>query len=569
MKLWNWERRKDDLAEELEAHLRMAVADRVAQGEPLEDARAAAVREMGNPPLVADVTRGEWGWEWLERLWQDVRYAMRQLRKSPGYTITALLTLAIAVGANTAIFGLFYALLLRSLPVERPDQIVQLELQLSGPNGAIGEPSPNVSDGMFDLISNTQTSFSGMCGWQHQDVNLHEADGTRPVSAASLTGGCMRMLGVHAALGRLLEDADDKPGGLPEGYPVVLGYDYWRTHFGADPKVIGRVMEFGAGLRAAAAKGIVVGVMQPGFDDVEVGGRPDIYVPLEMTDAQKNHNLSSFDTVLLGRLKDGVQPQSAQAEADTLFQAKRKTDKRLRYFTFVGGKFVEATEAHVVARPGRAGYSYLRFAYEKPLYLMEGMVASLLLVACAFLAMLATARAQGRRRELAVRMALGASRSRVAVAADLGKRAAGCGRRRAGDPVCVGRGARAGDADEEVVDRHVGVARGTRRYRAAVHAWTDGAGGDLVRGVARVARQQGGSGGGHQGRRRLDRRAQKDGHGCVAGTGADCILAGDRDHRGADGVDGGASAGSRSGLSHQRHYVSERGFLTAHAEGGE
>ena len=414
MKVWNWERRKDDLADELEAHLKMAVADRVAQGESLEDARAAAVREMGNPPLVADVTRRQWGWEGLERMGQDVRYALRQLRKSPGYTITALLTLAIAVGANTAIFGLFYALLLRSLPVERPDQIVQLELQLSGSNGAIGEPSPNVSDGMFDLLSNSQTSFSGMCGWQNGDVNLHEADGTRPVSAASLTGGCMRMLGVHAALGRLLEDADDKPGGLPEGYPVVLEYDYWRTHFGADPKVIGRVMEFGAGLRAAAAKGVVVGVMQPGFDDVEVGGRPDLYVPLEMTDARKNHSLSSFDTVLLGRLKDGVQPQSAQAEADTLFQAKRKTDKRLRYFTFVGGKFVEAAEAHVVARPGRAGYSYLRFAYEKPLYLMEGMVASSLLVACAFLAMLATARAQGRRRELAVRMALGASRSRLA-----------------------------------------------------------------------------------------------------------------------------------------------------------
>ena len=180
---FGWERRRSDLSEELQAHLRMAIEDRVARGETAENARAAALREMGNPPLVADVTRHQWGWEWLEHAGQDVRYALRQLRKSPGYTVTALLTLTLAVGANTAIFGLFYALLLRSLPVERPDQIVQLELQLSTSGGA-AEPSPSVSDGMYDLLAKSQTSFSGMCGWQDQDVNLHETDGTRPVPAA-------------------------------------------------------------------------------------------------------------------------------------------------------------------------------------------------------------------------------------------------------------------------------------------------------------------------------------------------------------------------------------------------
>ena len=295
---FGWDRRKDDLREELEAHLRMAVEDRVARGETVESARAAALRETGNLPLATDITREQWGWEWLEHMGQDARYALRQLRKSPGYTVTALLIITLAVGANTAIFGLFYALLLRSLPVERPDQIVQFELQLSTP-GAAGEPSPNVSGGFYDLLSKQQTAVSGMCGWQDQDVSLHESDGTRPAPAAALTGGCMGMLGLHAARGRLLEAADDRPGGAAEGYAVVLGYDYWRTHFGADPRVIGHLMEFGAAMRAGAAKGVVVGVMQPGFAGVQVGGQPDFYVPMEMVDPFQHRNLGSFDTILL------------------------------------------------------------------------------------------------------------------------------------------------------------------------------------------------------------------------------------------------------------------------------
>jgi predicted permease len=194
---------------------------------------------------------------------------------------------------------------------------------------------------------------------------------------------------------------------------VVLGYDYWRTRMGADPGVIGRVLSFGASMAAPASKGVVVGVMEPGFTSVAVGGRPDLYVPLSMTDPAGQHNMGSFDTSLLGRLKTGVSAQAAQAQMDALFQAKVKEQKKLRYWFFAGGKFTEADQAHVVAVPGRTGYSYLGQYYQKPLYLIEGMVGVSLLVACAYLAMLASARALARRRELALRMALGASRRRI------------------------------------------------------------------------------------------------------------------------------------------------------------
>jgi len=401
-------RRKSDLQEELESHLKMAIADRVARGESPASARREALHEFGNLALIADVTREHWGWIRLEHIAQDLRYAARQLRRTPGFTVSALLTLMLAIGANTAIFSLAYALLLRNLPVAQPEELVQVQLNMRAQMGQ-GKwlPTSDLSGGFFDVVAAEQKVFSGLCAWENAQLNLSEHDNTQSLRADEITGDCFRTLGLRPALGRLFTANEDRVGGDAQGYPVVLSYDFWQARFGGDPNVLGRHLVF------QGTPAVVIGVTPRGFRGISVGGDPQLFAPSEIGDHEERHRFGSFNRIIVGRLKDGVSPTQATAQLDLAYNAwiDANHPEWRKNATDFAGKYAEQ---HVELTPARTGYSYLRESYRKPLLVLQILVGLCLLIACAYLATMSSARALNRRHELALRSALGASRSRIA-----------------------------------------------------------------------------------------------------------------------------------------------------------
>jgi predicted permease len=401
-------RSKSDLQEELESHLNMAIADRLARGESPTRARREALREFGNAALIADVTREHWGWVRLEHIVQDTRYAARQLRKTPAFTVSALLTLMLAIGANTAIFSLAYALLLKNLPVAQPEKLVQVQLNMRAQAGqGKWAPTPNLSGGFFDVVAAEQKVFSGVCGWDIVHLNLSEQDHTQSLRADEITGDCFRTLGVKPALGRLFTASEDRAGGGAQGYPIVLSYDFWQAQFGGDPKVLGRHLSF------QGTPGVVIGVAPRGFRGITVGNDPQVFAPSEIGDHEERHHFGSFNRVIVGRLKDGVSLAQATAQLDLAYNAwidANRPEWRKNATDFNG----IYAEQRVRLTPARTGYSYLRESYQRPLLILQILVALCLLIACAYLATMFSARALNRRHELALRSALGASRSRIA-----------------------------------------------------------------------------------------------------------------------------------------------------------
>ncbi len=388
-------RRKDEFQEEIQAHLQMAIADRVARGEPETSARQAAMREFGNVPLVQDVTRRTWGWLRLEYLAQDVRYALRQLHKSPGFTITAVLTLALGIGPNVAIFSLIYAAMLRSLPVPHPEQLVQLKMQYAG------QSMEYHYNGLYQGLSH-QHALAGLCGWMNGDATDYTAAQPVSLSAADVTGDCFATLGVQPLLGRLITPADDTRQSGPGGFAAVLSYAWWSTRYGRDPNVIGKhlvVRDF----ESQSHSLVIVGVLPPDFHGMIIGHNPNIYLPSYIQGDQRNGN-SIISMLLFGRLKPGVSAARAQAELQPVFQ------NWLRESQVVESK--DPAKAKLTLAPNGTGYS-LASEYGKPLELLQCLVAIVLIAACFYLSTMFSARALARRREFAVRAALGAGRTRL------------------------------------------------------------------------------------------------------------------------------------------------------------
>ncbi len=389
-----FQRRKRELQEEIDAHLQMAIADRVARGETAETARQAAAREFGNIPLVQDVTRDMWGQAWLEQLGRDTRYALRQLRKSPGFTITATTMLAVAICANSTVFSWIDGTMLRPIPGAR-DTGDLVSLQRGERNFS---PTPPFSYPDYRDLREQNHTLTGMLAYHHDWITL--TGGAQPERAyiANVSANYFDVLGIKPVLGRFfLPEEETRPDAVPS---VVLSYSLWKTRYAKDPAIVGKSIEL------ARHPVTVIGVAPEGVVGAMPGIREDLWVTLDPlgTDAWRMTHRSGGAVWLnvIGRLRPGVSRGQAAQDLDTLMHhiVAEYPDDHLG-------------ENRITLDPmwrspfGANGY----MAATLPILLaFAGVV---LLLTCANVATLTLVRFVSRRRELAIRQSLGANRMQL------------------------------------------------------------------------------------------------------------------------------------------------------------
>lgn len=347
----------------------------------------------------------------MNNLLQDVRYALRQLRKNPGFTLVATLTLALGIGANTAIFTVLNAVLLKMLPVQNPQQLVVVGDPSGVNNRANGTPQTSVfSYPLYKEFRDRNSVFSGLCAaaTEHRiELADQGSNSASTVVGRMVSGNYFDVLGVQPAAGRLIASSDDT---AESANPVVvLGYGFWQSRFALSPSIIGK------DIRLNGYPFTVVGVAPAGFDGDVVGERMALFVPLSMQPQiergrhwLKDPNMSWL--ALIGRLQPGVNQTHADADVNLVFQQAMSGS----YGASLSADDKKAiSNSHIPVARGSGGLSELRASYGGPLLMLMGIVGLVLLIACVNVANLLLARASVRNREIAVRLAIGAAPKRV------------------------------------------------------------------------------------------------------------------------------------------------------------
>jgi predicted permease len=373
-----------DLNEELQHHIDLKTQEHIEAGMTPEEARYAALRAFGGIEQKKEQCRDADRLRWLEDLTQDLRYGLQQLRRNPGFAAVAIITLALGIGANTAVFSLIDAVMLRTLAVQKPDELMQVRIY--DPHQG-GEADPTFTNPLWEQIRDQQNVFSGVFAWADNQFDLARGGTIEPADGSFVSGDFFPTLGLRPAAGRLITASDDYRGCPPV---AVLSYGFWQGHYGGARGAVGSILP----LNEHPFE--VIGVAPRGFYGMDLGGKSEVFVPICTAEILGIESLDARSMSWLnvaGRIKPGISRAQLIARLRVLSP---------RIFTAAVPQYWPADRQRsferekLVATSAATGTSVLRQQFDQPLLVLMAIVGLVLLIACANIASLMLTRAAAR-----------------------------------------------------------------------------------------------------------------------------------------------------------------------------